>query len=91
MINKQWYLILFTQKVSLGKRVQLRASGPKEGKVAALVGGKVARQQVIVEGLGRTDIDVIGKAGEYIAVGGPAKAASDVGRQLQILNGAGWS
>lgn len=43
---------------------------------------------MIVIGLGRTDIDVIGKAGEYIAVGGPAKTASDVGRQLQILKAA---
>lgn len=41
----------------------------REGKVAALTGGKVARQEVVVKGLGRTDIDVIGKAGEYIAVG----------------------
>ena len=60
----------------------------REGAVAALEGGTVARQVVKVKGLGSTDIDVIGKAGEYIAVGGPAKTASDVGRQLQILKAA---
>lgn len=47
----------------------------REGAVAALTGGTVARQAVKVKGLGSTDIDVIGKAGEYIAVGGPAKTA----------------
>lgn len=57
----------------------------RESKVAALTAGKVVRQSVTVKGLGSTDIDVIGQAGEYIAVGGPAKTASDVGRQLQIL------
>lgn len=41
-----------------------------------------------VKGLGSTDIDVIGKAGEYIAVGGLAKTPSKVGRQLQILKAA---
>lgn len=41
-----------------------------------------------VKGLGTTDIDVIGEAGEYIAVKGPAKTASKVGRQLQILKAA---
>jgi hypothetical protein len=41
-----------------------------------------------VKGLGSTDIDVIGKAGEYIEVGGPAKTVSGVGRQLQILKAA---
>ena len=43
----------------------------REAHVAALAGGRVARQAVTVRGLGRTDIDVIGQAGEYIAVGGP--------------------
>ena len=60
----------------------------REGAVAALTEGTVARQAVKVKGLGSTDIDVIGKAGEYIAVGGPAKTASEVGRQLQILKAA---
>lgn len=60
----------------------------REAKVATLTGGRVARQEVIVKGLGRTDIDVIGKAGEYIAVGGPAKTPSGVGKQLQILQKA---
>ncbi len=60
----------------------------REAEVAVLTGGKVARQAVTVKGLGSTDIDVIGQAGEYIAVGGPAKTASAVGRQLQILQKA---
>ena len=60
----------------------------REGAVAALTGGKVARQVVKVKGLGSTDIDVVGGAGEYIAVGGPAKIPSDVGRQLQRLKAA---
>ena len=60
----------------------------REGLVAGLTGGRVSREVVTVKGLGSTDIDVIGKAGEYIAVGGPAKTADQVGRQLQILKAA---
>jgi len=60
----------------------------REAAVATIAGGRVARHAVTVKGLGSTDIDVIGKAGEYIAVGGPAKTASQVGRQLQILKAA---
>jgi filamentous hemagglutinin len=43
-----------------------------------------------VKGLGSTDIDVLGPNGEFIGVGGPAKAInlSKLGRQLQILKRA---
>jgi filamentous hemagglutinin len=62
----------------------------REEAVADLVGGAVSRQKLTVKGLGSTDLDVLGKAGEYIGVGGPAKAGdlSRFGRQLQILKKA---
>jgi hypothetical protein len=55
-----------------------------------LVGGKVARKEVVAKGLGRTDVDVIGPAGEFIGVGGPSKGSNlgVFGRQLQILKSA---
>lgn len=60
----------------------------REQRVAELVGGKVsAGEEVIAKGIGKTDIDVIGPAGELIAVGGPAKAKDlgKLGTQLKKL------
>ena len=59
----------------------------RESQVAQEVGGTVSRQKLIAKGVGSTDLDVLGPAGEYIGVGGPAKAAdlSRFGRQLQVL------
>jgi hypothetical protein len=48
----------------------------REQRVAELIGGQAARRQVVVPGVGSTDIDVIGAAGEFVAVGGPAKAGN---------------
>jgi RHS repeat-associated protein len=62
----------------------------REVLVAELVGGKVAGDaKVTLQGVGTTGVDVIGKAGEFIGVGGPAKAGdlADFGRKLQILAG----
>ena len=62
----------------------------REHRVAEMVGGQVSRRDVVVKGLGRTDIDVVGSAGEFIAVGGPSKAINlaRLGRQMQILRAA---
>jgi hypothetical protein len=62
----------------------------RAAKVAELTGGKVVSRPVRVKGLGSTDIDVLGPNGEFIGVGGPAKAInlSKLGRQLQILKRA---
>jgi filamentous hemagglutinin len=58
----------------------------REQRVAELVGGKVVRKRVKVKGLGSTDIDVLGPNGEFIEVGGPAKAKLNTfGKQLQRL------
>jgi hypothetical protein len=65
----------------------------REKKVAELTGGKVQGEpgqpglKIVEPGVGPSDVDVIGKDGEYIAVGGPAKAGSlsDLGRKLRIL------
>jgi hypothetical protein len=59
--------------------------------VAELTGGRVAGDaKVTLQGVGSTGVDVIGKAGEFIGVGGPAKAGdlADFGRKLQILAGS---
>jgi hypothetical protein len=56
--------------------------------VAAITGGQVVRQKITVKGLGSTDIDVISKAGDYIAVGGPAKNPSELGHHLNVLKKA---
>lgn len=63
----------------------------REAYVARLVGGRVARERVVAQGLGSTDIDVIGPAGELITVGGPAKARSlsKWGMHLQRLKAVG--
>lgn len=62
----------------------------REGAVAGITGGRVVRQAITVRGVGSTDIDVIGKAGEYIAVGGPAKAGNlgQLGTHLKVLKTA---
>jgi uncharacterized protein YukE len=65
----------------------------REEKVAEITGGKVQGvpgQQglkVTEQGVGSTDVDVIGKDGEYISVGGPAKAQdlASLGSKLRIL------
>ena len=64
----------------------------RELAVATLVGGKVARQAVVTE-FGKVEIDVIGKGGEFIEVGGAAKGAnqkalSRLGVQLKRLRAA---
>ena len=52
----------------------------REERVAKIVGGKVAKGpdgqdiNIKVDGVGSTGLDVIGPNGEYIFVGGPAKA-----------------
>lgn len=63
----------------------------REAYAARLVGGRVARERVVAQGLGSTDIDVIGPAGELITVGGPAKARSlsKWGMHLQRLKAVG--
>src|SRR3990172_5885361 len=48
----------------------------RENYVAELTRGRVVDQIVDVAGLGKTDIDVISRAGQWIQVGGPGKAAS---------------
>jgi hypothetical protein len=61
----------------------------REAAVAASVGGKVSG--MIVKGASTsTDVDVIGKAGEYIGVGGPAKGInlSAFGQKLAALKDA---
>jgi hypothetical protein len=62
----------------------------RESQVAQQVGGTVSRQKLVAKGIGSTDLDVLGPAGEYIGVGGPAKASdlSRFGRQLQVLKAA---
>lgn len=62
----------------------------REQAVANAVGGVVSGEKIAVQGIGSTDIDVIGKAGEYIAVGGPAKASdlAKFGQKLNILKRA---
>lgn len=65
----------------------------RENRVAAITGGKVQGtpgspgMAVVQPGVGRTDVDVVGPRGEFIAVGGPAKASnlSDLGRRMSIL------
>ena len=64
----------------------------RELAAAELLGGRLAGTagqglKLTVKGLGSTDIDVFGAAGEYVGVGGPAKGLNlaDFGRKLQIL------
>jgi RHS repeat-associated protein len=63
----------------------------REVFVAELVGGRVAGDaKVTLQGVGTTAIDVYGKAGEFIGVGGPAKAIdlAQLGGKLKVLAGA---
>jgi hypothetical protein len=62
----------------------------REVFVAEIVGGRVAGDaRVTLQGVGTTAVDVYGKAGEFIGVGGPMKAdnLADFGRKLQVLAG----
>jgi len=54
--------------------------------VAALVGGRVAREKIL-DGVAATDVDVIGPAGELIAIGGPGKVLdlTGLGQELKVL------
>jgi RHS repeat-associated protein len=66
----------------------------REEYVAQLVGGRVAGDvKVTLHGVGSTAIDVYGKAGEFIGVGGPMKAIgpdalSRLGTRLKVLAAA---
>jgi hypothetical protein len=60
----------------------------REAEVAGLTGGRIVRQEITVANVGRSEIDVIGAAGEYIQVGGPGKMAANLGefgKHLSIL------
>jgi len=61
----------------------------REQRVASLTGGRVSREPIKTR-FGSSDIDVIGPAGELIAVGGPAKARDlgKLGTQLKVLKEA---
>lgn len=74
-------------KISGGAAAATKGAA-REQYVAELVGGRVAAgEKVIAKGIGSTDIDVIGAAGEVIHVGGPAKAGdlSHLGSKLKVL------
>jgi hypothetical protein len=68
----------------------------REERVAKIVGGKLAKGpngqdiKVSVDGVGSTGLDVLGPNGEYIFVGGPAKAKNPAafGQKLQISKAA---
>lgn len=69
---------------------QAAARGLKrEARVAELVGGRVSREPIKTR-FGASDVDVIGPAGELIAVGGPSKAKnlSKLGSHLKVLEEA---
>jgi RHS repeat-associated protein len=60
----------------------------REAEVASITGGRIVRQDITVANVGRSEIDVIGGAGEYIQVGGPGKMAPNLGefgKHLSIL------
>jgi thioredoxin reductase len=78
------------EQEAIAKGAAAAAKGvARESRVAELVGGKVSRQPIKTR-FGSTDIDVIGPAGEFIAVGGPGKAInlSKFGSQLKVLQEA---
>ncbi|WMD21208.1 hemagglutinin repeat-containing protein [Achromobacter seleniivolatilans] len=58
----------------------------REATVAVIVNGSVSGEQVVVLGLGSTDIDVVASNGNLVAVGGPAKANNlgKLGQELRI-------
>jgi RHS repeat-associated protein len=66
----------------------------REAYVAQQIGGRVAGDvRVTLQGVGSTAIDVYGKAGEFIGVGGPMKAIgpdalSRLGTRLKVLSAA---
>ncbi|WP_098462356.1 polymorphic toxin-type HINT domain-containing protein [Isoptericola jiangsuensis] len=68
----------------------------REERVAKIVGGKVAKGpdgqdiKITVDGVGSTGLDVIGPNGEYIFVGGPAKAKDPAkfGHALKVSKAA---
>lgn len=63
----------------------------REAYVARLVGGRLANDvRVSLQGVGTSAIDVYGKAGEFIGVGGPSKAfkLSVFGTHLKVLAAA---
>src|SRR5262249_17913570 len=72
---------------------ELATGARREIRVAEITGGEVQGApgepgMIVTEpGVGSTDVDVIGGDGEYIAVGGPAKAAdlARLGSRLRIL------
>jgi hypothetical protein len=59
----------------------------READVAQLTGGQVAREPIVEPGVGRSEIDVIAGNGDYIQVGGPAKAMklAELGHDLRVL------
>lgn len=60
----------------------------REQHVAELIGGRVtAGEKVVAKGIGSTDIDVVGPAGELVTVGGPAKVKDlgKLGKHFKIL------
>jgi len=62
----------------------------REARVADLIGGRIAGDlPIFLPGVGRSAVDVIGRSGELIGVGGPAKARdlADLGVKLKILAG----
>jgi hypothetical protein len=69
--------------------------GAREMAVAAFTGGRVMGMpggpglKITLKNIGSTDVDVIGRMGEYIGVGGGAKGwdLGRFGKQLQVLGG----
>jgi RHS repeat-associated protein len=79
-----------------GRKAAQALGAAREAYVAKLTGGTVATDEngvgmlVTRPNVGKTDVDVIGPNGEYIAVGAPAKALSpsQFGKSLSILKWA---
>jgi hypothetical protein len=59
----------------------------READVAQMTGGQVVRAPIVEPGVGRSEIDVIAGNGDYIQVGGPAKAKklAELGHDLRVL------
>lgn len=74
-----------TKRQSIGE-LKRAVGAAREEVVANLVDGVVSGERVSVRGLGSTDIDVVAKNGDLIAVGGAAKAGNlgNLGRVLRI-------
>ncbi|MFD1972189.1 hypothetical protein [Trinickia caryophylli] len=60
------------------------AGQEREEQVANIVNGSTSGEKVAVPGIGSTDIDVVARNGDLIAVGGPAKA-NNLGKLAQEL------